>query len=130
MQVGLMAPQGWKGEYDGWAAADAWNRTIELAHQAEELGFEALWVFDHFHSVPAPTDEITFESFTVLAALSMATERVRLGHMVICAGFRSPAVTAKMPDAQEVKTVTVDDETAGAIKEAATEAEAVSPSGN
>ncbi len=41
-----------------------------------------------------------------------------------------PAVEAKMPDAQEVKSVTVDDATAGAIKEAATEAEAVTPSGN
>jgi F420-dependent oxidoreductase-like protein len=96
MQVGLMAPQGWKGEYDGWAAVDAWSRTIELAQQAEALGFEALWVFDHFHTVPQPTDEITFESFSVLAALAMATERVRLGHMVICAGFRNPALTAKM----------------------------------
>ena len=40
MQVGLMAPQGWKGEYDGWRATDAWTRTIELAQQAEALGFE------------------------------------------------------------------------------------------
>ena len=52
MQVGLMAPQGWKGEYDGWEPADAWARTIELATQAEALGFESLWVFDHFHTVP------------------------------------------------------------------------------
>jgi alkanesulfonate monooxygenase SsuD/methylene tetrahydromethanopterin reductase-like flavin-dependent oxidoreductase (luciferase family) len=66
MQVGLMAPQGWKGEYDGWDPAAAWGRTIELAAQAEELGFESLWVFDHFHTVPEPTDEITFESFSVL----------------------------------------------------------------
>ena len=36
MQVGLMAPQGWKGEYDGWGPADAWARTIELAEQAED----------------------------------------------------------------------------------------------
>jgi F420-dependent oxidoreductase-like protein len=96
MQVGLMAPQGWKGEYDGWEPADAWSRTIELARHAEDLGFEALWVFDHFHTVPQPTDEITFESFTVLSALAMATARVRLGHMVICTGFRNPALTAKM----------------------------------
>ncbi len=66
MQVGLMAPQGWKGEYDGWSAADAWDRTVALAEQAEGLGFESLWVFDHFHTVPEPTDEITFESFSVL----------------------------------------------------------------
>src|SRR3954451_22155712 len=102
MQVGLMAPQGWKGEYDGWDPADAWARTIELAHQAEELGFESLWVFDHFHTVPEPTDEITFESFTVLAALAALTERVRLGHRVVCTGFRNPAHTAKLASTLDV----------------------------
>jgi F420-dependent oxidoreductase-like protein len=96
MQVGVMIPQGWKGEYDGWDPAAAWARTVELARQAEELGFESAWVFDHFHTVPDPTDEITFESFSVLAGLAMVTSRVRLGHMVICTGFRNPAVTAKM----------------------------------
>jgi F420-dependent oxidoreductase-like protein len=102
MQIGLMAPQGWKGEYDGWAPADAWNRTIELAHQAEALGFESLWVFDHFHTVPEPTDEMTLESFTTLAALARETHRVRLGHMVICTGFRNPALTAKMASTLDV----------------------------
>jgi F420-dependent oxidoreductase-like protein len=102
MQVGLMSPQGWKGEYDGWQPADAWRRTVELAHQAESLGFESLWVFDHFHTVPRPTEEITFESFSVLAALAMATERVRLGHMVVCTGFRNPALTAKLSSTVDV----------------------------
>jgi len=96
MQVGLMAPQGWKGEYDGWDPADAWTRTVELARQAEALGFESLWAFDHFHTVPEPTDEMTLESFSVLTALAMVTERVRLGHMVVCTGFRNPALTAKL----------------------------------
>ena len=102
MQVGLMAPQGWKGEYDGWDAALAWARTIELATHAEALGFESLWVFDHFHTVPEPTDEITFESFSVLAALAMATTRVRLGHMVVCTAFRNPALTAKLTSTLDV----------------------------
>ncbi|MEX1172034.1 MAG: TIGR03560 family F420-dependent LLM class oxidoreductase [Chloroflexota bacterium] len=102
MQVGLMAPQGWKGEYDGWRPDDAWARTIQLAEQAESLGFESLWVFDHFHTVPEPTDEITFESFTMLAALAMATTRVRIGHMVVCTGFRNPGVTAKMSSTIDV----------------------------
>jgi F420-dependent oxidoreductase-like protein len=96
MQVGLMAPQGWKGEYDGWEPGAAWARTVELAVQAEDLGFESLWLFDHFHTVPEPTDEITLESFSVLSALAMATRRVRLGHMVICAGFRNPGLTSKL----------------------------------
>jgi F420-dependent oxidoreductase-like protein len=97
-----MAPQGWKGEYDGWRPADAWARTVELARSAEELGFESLWVFDHFHTVPNPTDEITFESFSVLSALAMATTRVRLGHMVVCTGFRNPALTAKLSSTIDV----------------------------
>jgi F420-dependent oxidoreductase-like protein len=102
MQVGLMSPQGWKGEYDGWDPAAAWARTIELAGQAEELGFESLWAFDHFHTVPEPRDEMTLESFAVLAALAMATRRVRLGHMVICTGFRNPALTAKQSSTIDV----------------------------
>ena len=102
MQVGLLVPQGWKGEFDGWEPATAWTRSIELARHAEALGFESIWVFDHFHTVPDPTDEITFESFTMLAALAMATERVRIGHMVVCTGFRNPAVTAKMSSTIDV----------------------------
>ena len=102
MQVGLMTPQGWKGEYDGWDPAEAWQRTIELSTQAEELGFDSLWVFDHFHTVPEPTDEITFESFSVLSALAMVTRRVRLGHMVVCTGFRNPAHTAKLSSTIDV----------------------------
>jgi len=102
MQVGLLAPQGWKGEYDGWLAADAWARTVELARNADESGFESLWVFDHFHTVPTPSDEITFESFSVLAALAMATSRLRLGHMVVCTGFRNPALTAKLSSTIDV----------------------------
>ena len=96
MKIGVIVPQGWTGEYDGWDPLDAWRRTTEVARQAERLGFESIWLFDHFHTVPRPTDEITFESFTSLAALAALTERVRLGHIVICTAFRNPALTAKM----------------------------------
>ncbi len=102
MDVGVLVPQGWKGEFDGWSAADAWARAIASARQAEELGFESLWVFDHFTTVPEPTDEITFESFTMLAALAQATSRARIGHMVVCTGFRNPALTAKMSSTIDV----------------------------
>ncbi len=102
MDVGLMVPQGWKGEYDGWDPAAAWARSVELAQHAEGLGFESLFVFDHFHTVPEPTDEITFESFSMLSALAMATRRVRLGHMVVCTGFRNPGLTAKLASTIDV----------------------------
>jgi F420-dependent oxidoreductase-like protein len=96
MKIGAIVPQGWVGEYDGWDALKAWQRTTEVAQQADRLGFESIWMFDHFHTVPRPTDEITFESFTTLSALAALTSRVRLGHIVICTAFRNPALTAKM----------------------------------
>ena len=96
MKIGAIVPQGWVGEYDGWEPLDAWRRTTEVAQQADRLGFESIWLFDHFHTVPRPTDEITFESFTTLSALAALTTRVRLGHIVICTAFRNPALTAKM----------------------------------
>ena len=96
MKIGAIVPQGWTGEYDGWQPLDAWRRTVEVAQQADRLGFESIWLFDHFTTVPRPTDEITFESFTTLSALAALTTRVRLGHIVICTAFRNPALTAKM----------------------------------
>ena len=96
MKLGVIVPQGWVGEYDGWDPLEAWRRTVAVAQEAERLGVESIWMFDHFHTVPRPTDEITFESFTSLSALAGLTERVRLGHIVICTAFRNPALTAKM----------------------------------
>ena len=102
MKVGVIVPQGWTGEYDGWEPAAAWKRTVEVARAAERIGFESIWLFDHFHTVPRPTDELTFESFTALSALAALTERVRIGHIVICNGYRNPALTAKMASTLDV----------------------------
>ena len=102
MRVGLIVPQGWTGDYDGWEPRAAWLRTVEVAQLAERLGFESIWLFDHFHTVPKPTDELTFESFTSLSALAASTSRVRLGHIVICTAFRNPALTAKMISTMDV----------------------------
>jgi F420-dependent oxidoreductase-like protein len=102
MKVGLISPQGWKMEYAGWDPGQAWANTVELAKQAEALGFESLWVFDHFTTVPEPTDEMTLESFSHLSAVAMVTASVRLGHMVICTAFRNPALTAKLASTIDV----------------------------
>ncbi|HEY7332333.1 MAG TPA: TIGR03560 family F420-dependent LLM class oxidoreductase [Candidatus Limnocylindria bacterium] len=102
MKLGVIVPQGWTGEYDGCEPAEAWARSVTVARQAERLGYESIWLFDHFHTTPKPTDEITFESFVSLSALAALTERVRLGHVVICNGFRNPALTAKMAGTLDV----------------------------
>ena len=96
MKLGVIVPQGWTHEYDGWEPQAAWARTVAVAQQADRLGFDSIWLYDHFHTVPKPTDELTFESFTSLSALAALTERVHLGQIVICNGFRNPALTAKM----------------------------------
>lgn len=96
MKVGLVVPQGWHSEYKGFDERAAWLRTVEVAKLADARGFESIWLYDHFHTVPDPTDELTFESFTSLAALAAETSRVRVGHIVLCTAFRNPALTAKM----------------------------------
>jgi alkanesulfonate monooxygenase SsuD/methylene tetrahydromethanopterin reductase-like flavin-dependent oxidoreductase (luciferase family) len=96
MRVGVVVPQGWVMEFRGWEPEAAWERTVGVARQAEALGFESIWLYDHLHTWPRPAAEITFEPFTALAALAALTQRVRLGHVVICTGFRNPALTAKM----------------------------------
>lgn len=96
MKIGVIVPQGWTGEYRGLNAVDAWARTRSVAKQSEALGFESIWLFDHFHTVPRPTLEITFEAFTSLSALAAETSRVRLGHVVLCAAYRNAALTTKM----------------------------------
>ena len=96
MKIGVIVPQGWTGEYSGVAPRDAWQRSVEIARRAERGGADSLWLFDHMHTTPEPTDELTFESFTMLTALATQTSRVELGHIVSCAGYRNPALQAKM----------------------------------
>jgi F420-dependent oxidoreductase-like protein len=102
VRVGIIVPQGWTGEYDGWDAARAWARTVAVAHEAEALGFDSVWMFDHVQTEPEPTEEITFEAFTSLSALAAETARVRLGHLVLCAGYRNPALAVKMISTMDV----------------------------
>ncbi len=95
LRWGAFAPQGWKLEYTGWSAPDAWARTVELAQLAEQLGYDHLWVYDHVETVPRREPTHMFEAFTMLAALSQRTEKIRLGQMVTCASYRNAGLLAK-----------------------------------
>jgi F420-dependent oxidoreductase-like protein len=94
---GAFVPQGWKTELISIEGAEAqWAKTVEIAKLAEELGYDSIWVYDHFHNVPRPAHEAVFECWTTLAALSQQTSRVRLGQMVGCATYRNPGLLAKI----------------------------------
>ena len=69
---------------------------------ADEVGFNSIWVYDHFHTIPMPTQETTFEAWTITAGLVRDTKRVRVGQMVTCNGYRSPALLAKMASTVDV----------------------------
>ena len=68
-----------------------------LAERAEQVGgWESIWVYDHFHTVPEPSQEATHEAWTLMAAFAAVTSRVRLGQMCTCMGYRNPAYLAKV----------------------------------
>ena len=73
MDFGVSLPQGCDREYIGLEAADAWQRTVDVARDAEALGFESVWINDHFQVDPPLIDAPIFEPFVELTGLAMAT---------------------------------------------------------
>ena len=97
IRFGAFAPQGWKTELVGIPdPSDKWAKCLETAQLAEQLGYDSIWLYDHFHNVPAPAHETVFECWTTMAAIAAATSRIRLGQMVSCTSYRPPALTAKI----------------------------------
>jgi F420-dependent oxidoreductase-like protein len=102
MKVGITLPQGCDREYVGLDGPTAWARTVDVARQAETLGFESLWAYDHFQVDPPPEDAPIFEPFVELTAIATATQRIRLGHLVLAAAYRPAGLTAKMVSTLDV----------------------------
>ena len=100
---GVFIPQGWKMELSTIPDPEGkWAKAVEIATLAEELGYDSLWVYDHFHNVPRPAHEAVFECWTTLAAISQRTSRIRLGQMVGCNSYRQPSLLAKITSTLDV----------------------------
>ena len=67
-----------------------------VASEAERLGFESIWVSDHFFMTDDSLDINCLECWTVLTALARDTSRLRLGAMVASQSYRNPALSANM----------------------------------
>lgn len=66
----------------------------ERAQAAEAAGFTGLAVMDHLFP-PGAADQPMYEALTTVTWLAAVTERLRLGHLVLCDSFRHPAVLAR-----------------------------------
>ena len=72
------------------------HRVLSFARNAEDLGFDGVFAFDHFFPPGAPADRPSLEAFTTLAAVSACTERVTVGTLVTRAQLRPVGLLAKL----------------------------------
>ena len=120
MNIGLLLPT-WSGSLGGETPTT--RDIVAFARLAEQVGFDSLWVSDHFYNEPfvdfaamdieLPEDYRgvkvgAWECWTVMAALAVSTSRVQLGTLVSNTGLRNPALLARMID-------TVDDLSEGRV---------------
>ncbi|WP_028660509.1 LLM class F420-dependent oxidoreductase [Nocardioides insulae] len=97
MRFGIFIPQGWRMDLAGIDPEAQWRTMHELAQRADAVpGWESLWVYDHFHTVPKPSVEATHEAWTLMAAFAATTSRIRLGQMCTCMSYRPPTYLAKV----------------------------------
>lgn len=68
----------------------------EIAQAAEQLGYHSLWLYDHFYHFPFPDNVTVLEPWTLMSVLAGATTNIRFGTLVLCHGYRPPALLAKM----------------------------------
>ena len=97
MRFGLFIPQGWRLDLVGIDPSDQWRAMSDLATYVDQDGaWDSLWVYDHFHTVPMPTNEATHEAWTLMAAYAATTSRIKLGQMCTAMSYRNPVYLAKV----------------------------------
>ena len=94
MRLGLLLPQGYFNEFDGWNPHDAYRRVLAIALEAERRGFDSIWLGEHVLAKWNPA-EIAFDCLALATAIAAAVPRVEIGFAVVNSTFRPPAMTAK-----------------------------------
>ncbi len=104
VDFGVFVPQGWRMDLvEINDPVEQYEAMTRVARVAERTGaYDSVWLYDHFHTVPEPTKNTVFECWMATAGLSRDTERVKIGQMVTCNGYRSPALLAKMASTVDV----------------------------
>jgi F420-dependent oxidoreductase-like protein len=79
-----------------WPQNTTWQTLREHALLADRLGFDSLWVWDHFYSINGDLHRPNLEGWQLQAAYAAITQRVRIGCLVSGVTHRHPAVLANM----------------------------------
>ena len=96
MRFGFFIPQGWRLDLVDIPTEKHWQVMRDLAAYADGGAWDSLWVYDHFHTVPVPTDEATHEAWSLMSAYAATTSRIKLGQMCTAMGYRNPVYLAKV----------------------------------
>lgn len=104
IRFGTFVPQGWR--LDLMEIADPIEKYEAMTQVARVVdgmpAYDSIWIYDHFHTVPRIEQEAVFEAWTITAALARDTQRVKVGQMVTCIGYRNPALAAKIASTVDV----------------------------
>lgn len=91
MEFGIYVPQ----------VVSEYEPFLRVARTAEDTGFSSLWVYDHLYTPGAPAHP-AMEAWTLMTALLANTTRLRVGALVLCNSFRTPAVLGRMATTLDV----------------------------
>jgi F420-dependent oxidoreductase-like protein len=102
-RFGVFTPQGWRMDLREIAdPIEKYEAMTTVAKVADEGVWDSVWLYDHFHTIPTPERETTFECWTATATLARDTSRVKIGQMVGCMGYRQPSLYAKIASTVDV----------------------------
>ncbi|HET8526887.1 MAG TPA: LLM class flavin-dependent oxidoreductase [Actinomycetota bacterium] len=94
MKIGVVLPA---AQGEGVDGMPGWPHVRAFALGAEERGLDSVWMYDHFYyRNDAGELEGQHEAWTIVSAVAAVTERIEIGTIVLCTGFRNPGLTAKM----------------------------------
>ncbi|MDQ3228097.1 MAG: LLM class flavin-dependent oxidoreductase, partial [Chloroflexota bacterium] len=115
MGLGAILPM---AENSAFGGTPHFSDILAMTRTAEAVGFDAVWIIDHFLFRTEPGSQFqmptsdegngVWECFATMAGLASATERIQIGSLVACTGFRNPGLVAKM-------TETIDDISGGRV---------------
>jgi alkanesulfonate monooxygenase SsuD/methylene tetrahydromethanopterin reductase-like flavin-dependent oxidoreductase (luciferase family) len=96
MGIGFIMPI---SDLSAFGGTPRFRDMLEMTQTAEALGYDAVWIPDHFIvQQDSGTIRGVWEGWTTVAGLAAATSRITIGIFVTCLGWRHPGIVAKMAE--------------------------------